>query len=283
MTVQNLTAKVRELYRFPVKSLGGEALREIGVSASGFAGDRLWAFRDIGRNEITSAKRSPLLLQISARSLEGGQALLSLPTGQSVRTDAPDCAEIISAFIGRPQKLFSQRPASDTAHYARAAVAPEQMESSLREALALLPDEPLPDFSKFPAEIFQYKTVPGSYFDGAVIHIILASEMQRLQNTLPGVAVSAPRFRPNIVLDDLGAPLCATDLIGKKIQIGAVALSIDYMVPRCSMTTHQQDDLGKAPEIMRKLVRDWQNNFGVYGSVLKPGQIRIGEGAAVVA
>lgn len=277
MTAQDIMIRVRELYRYPVKSLVGEALTEAAVSASGFAGDRLWAFRDTGRDEIATAKRSPLLLQISARSLEGGQALLRLPAGQSVRTDSPDCAEIISAFIGRPQKLYPQRPASDTAHYARAAVAPEQMEASIRETLALLPDEPLPDFSKFPAELFLNSTVPGTYYDGAVIHIILASEMQRLQNTLLGVAVNAMRFRPNIVLDDLGAPLSSTDLIGKKMQIGEVAISIDYMVPRCSMTTHQQGDLAKAPEIMRALVRDWQNNFGVYGSVVHPGRVAIGD------
>ncbi|MCK9994061.1 MAG: hypothetical protein Dbin4_02581, partial [Alphaproteobacteria bacterium] len=31
---------ISELYRYPVKSLRGEALTEIMVSASGFAGDR---------------------------------------------------------------------------------------------------------------------------------------------------------------------------------------------------------------------------------------------------
>lgn len=277
MTQKNRTS-VSELYRYPVKSLGGEAIDTLEVLSSGFAGDRLWAFRDVARNEISSAKRAPLLLQISARTLENGQAELTFPNGETLATDAPGCAETVSAFVGREQALFGLHPATDAAYFARAEIAPEKFDAYVREVLGLHADEPLPDFSKLPPEALKNTTLPGTYFDAATIHIILASELRQLQETLPGVTVGAARFRPNIVLDDLAAPLASVDLIGKTVQIGSVILRIDHLVPRCSMTTHQQGALAQAPQIMRRLVQDWKHSFGVYGSVAQPGQIRTGDG-----
>ncbi len=278
MTAQpEILATVSGLFRYPVKSLRGEMLGAADVSVSGMAGDRVWAFRDVERNQITSAKRSPLLLQISAKLHKDGQANLLLPSGETVRTDAPDCADIVSNFIGRPQVLFGLRPATDTAHFARAPIAPEKFETYVREMAGLEAGETLPDYSKFPPDVLMNATVPGTYFDGATIHIILASELRQLQDGLPGAMVDATRFRPNIVLNDLAAPLASDDLIGATLQIGSAIVRIDYMTPRCSMTTHEQGQLARAPQIMRRLVRDWKHNFGVYGAVAREGQIRIGD------
>lgn len=271
---------ISELYRYPVKSLRGEALTEIMVSASGFAGDRLWAFRDTARNEITSAKRSPLLLQMAASFTDAGakpRARLSLPNGESFDTDAADCNDRVSAYIGRELAVYTVRPASDAAHYARAATAPEHYEASIRELLGLLADEPFPDFSKLPPEALKFTTVPGTYFDASPISIILASELRRLQNGMPDAAVEALRFRPNIVLNDLDNPLTSEGLVGARLKIGDAEMTAIAHTPRCSMVTHAQDRLPKAPQIMRTLVRDWKHNFGLYISVQKAGHIRIGD------
>lgn len=277
MTQQGSLGTVSGLFRYPVKSLGGEALAAAQIGASGIAGDRIWAFRDLGRNEISSAKRYPLLMQISAALQEDGHASLRFASGEISSTAVPDCAECVSNFIGRPQELFGLRPASDMAHFARAGVAAENMEADIRGKLGLLADEPLPDFSKFPAEVLRNATVPGTYFDGAVVHIILASELRQLQGSVSGAEVDALRFRPNIVLDDLAAPLASDDLVGVTLRAGDCVLHLEYTVPRCSMTTHEQGRLGKAPQIMRTLVRDWKHNFGLYASVQQGGQIRMGD------
>ncbi|MFZ5835439.1 MAG: MOSC domain-containing protein [Pseudomonadota bacterium] len=275
MTQQDKLGTVGGLFRYPVKSLGGEALAAAQIGVSGVAGDRIWAFRDLGRNEISSAKRNPLLLRITAALQDDGHARLSFPSGETSSTAAPDCADRVSDFIGRPQALFGLRPASDVAHFARAGVAVENMEADIRGVLGLLPDETLPDFSKFPAEALRNATVPGTYFDGAVIHIILASELRQIQASVSGAEVDALRFRPNIVLNDLAAPLVSDDLVGATLRAGDSVLRLDYMVPRCSMTTHEQGRLGKAPQIMRTLVRDWKHNFGLYASVQQGGRIKL--------
>ncbi len=280
MVQKDTLGAIGGLFRYPVKSLRGEALNDAHLNASGVAGDRLWAFRDIARDEITSAKRSPLLLQIAATLLDDSaspRAKLSLPTGEIIHTDTPDCSAIISKYTGRRLLLSALRPASDKAHFARSKTVPANAASDAREVLGLLADEPFPDFSKMPREAMLNATLPGTYFDAAAIHIILASELKQLHNSLPGAGVDAMRFRPNIVLNDLENPLSADDLVGVRIKIGAAVLTGDVLVPRCSMTTHTQGALPKAPEIMRCLVRDWKHNFGVYASVIQAGQIRMGD------
>lgn len=283
MALQNKLGSIDGLFRYPVKSLRGEALQTAEVRVSGITGDRLWAFRDVERNEITSAKRSPLLLHIAA-SLDNDdgappQARLALPAGEITRTDAPECAAVVSKYSGRQLTLCSLRPASDAAHFARAPVAPEKFEAYLRESLGLLADEPLPDFSKLPGEVMMNATVPGTYFDAATIHIILASELRKFQRSLPHAGVDAMRFRPNLVLNDLENPLSSDDLVGARIKVGGAVLVAGALTPRCAMTTHAQDKLPKAPEIMRSLVRDWSHNFGLYASVAQGGQIRMGDTA----
>jgi hypothetical protein len=61
---------VHEIWRFPVKSMGGEQVPSTTIGARGVHGDRLWAIRDLDKNVLTSAKRIPKLLLLSARYLE---------------------------------------------------------------------------------------------------------------------------------------------------------------------------------------------------------------------
>ena len=51
-------ATLHQLFRYPVKSMMGEALDTVEVGASGLEGDRIWAVRD--ENAVVSevAKRS---------------------------------------------------------------------------------------------------------------------------------------------------------------------------------------------------------------------------------
>ncbi len=280
MAQQEKLGSVSGLFRYPVKSLRGEVLQAADVFTTGFVGDRMWAFRDVERVEITSAKRSPLLLQIAATLLEDGlepRARISLPSGEAMLTDSPDCDAMVSSYVGRQLSICDIRPASDTAHYARANIAPEKFDAYVREVLALLPDETLPDFSKLPREAMINVTLPGTYFDVSAVSIVLASELRQIQNTLPDAAVDAMRFRPNIVLDDLDNPLSSEALVGVRMKVGTTELVADSHAPRCSITTHAQGNLPKSPQIMRTLVRDWKHNFGLYVSVLQGGRINMGD------
>src|SRR5438046_10423198 len=62
--------RVIEIWRYPVKSMGGEELERCALGKLGVPGDRGWAVRDEAAGEIRGAKKLPALLQLAARYLE---------------------------------------------------------------------------------------------------------------------------------------------------------------------------------------------------------------------
>ncbi|WP_410554660.1 MOSC N-terminal beta barrel domain-containing protein [Arthrobacter globiformis] len=62
--------QITHLYRYPVKSMGGEALDTARVQRNGLIGDRRFALLDVSSGKIASAKNPRLwgsLLRFSAR------------------------------------------------------------------------------------------------------------------------------------------------------------------------------------------------------------------------
>ena len=59
--------RVAQLWRYPVKSLGGEQVEHAEIGPRGVLGDRLWAIRDIERDITASARQLPVLLTATAR------------------------------------------------------------------------------------------------------------------------------------------------------------------------------------------------------------------------
>ena len=70
---------VSALYRYPVKSMGGETLTSLALGERGVPGDRAWAVRDEARGGIRGGKRFPELMQCSARYAEAPPAAGSIP------------------------------------------------------------------------------------------------------------------------------------------------------------------------------------------------------------
>ena len=68
------------LFRYPVKSMGGEALSHSEVGAAGLPGDRGWALSDGDRGTGQGAKRYPALMSYGARYLAPLARCALLPT-----------------------------------------------------------------------------------------------------------------------------------------------------------------------------------------------------------
>lgn len=109
--------RVLQMWRYPVKSVGGERLDSVSVDAAGLVGDRRWALVESADGGLITARRDPVLLAATAE-LSGPGLRVRLPDGSVV--DSDDGPSVIaSAFgqlLGRAVRLIDstrERPAGD--------------------------------------------------------------------------------------------------------------------------------------------------------------------------
>ena len=69
-----MPATLQNIYRYPVKSMGGQPLNAATLAAKGIPGDRAWAIKDDERRSIHNGKRFPQLMDCTAELLEIGRA-----------------------------------------------------------------------------------------------------------------------------------------------------------------------------------------------------------------
>ena len=277
--------RVTEIWRYPVKSMGGEQLRRCTLGERGIPGDRGWAVRDEAAGEIRGAKKLPALLLASARYLdEPGSdrippAEIALPDGARVRSDAPEAASLLSTLLGRRVTLCALRPADDREHYRRGLPDNPDLEAELRDVFGRLPDEPLPDLSVFPQELFEYSSPPGTYFDALPVHLLTTASLRTLARTNTASRFDRRRFRPNFLIEpeDGAEGLVEDGWCGMHLRVGGATVKVEMGTPRCSMTTQPQGDLPKDPGVLRTVVRHAGQNVGVYASVVAPGPVAVGD------
>ncbi len=77
---------VAALWRYPVKSIGGEPLDEAEVGPHGIVGDRSYGIRHLESGTILTARRRPELLFASA-TWQGGEVVIRLPDGTETADD----------------------------------------------------------------------------------------------------------------------------------------------------------------------------------------------------
>ena len=63
--------RIVEIWRYPIKSVGGERLGSADVGATGIADDRGWGLVDDLTGNVLTARREPRLLFGSARMIDG--------------------------------------------------------------------------------------------------------------------------------------------------------------------------------------------------------------------
>src|SRR5262245_21085221 len=110
-----IVGSVDELWRFPVKSMKGEQIDQVRVTATGLIGDRGYALIEADTGKVVSAKSVKLfpdLLDCRSAYVEPPQrgrelppVRIELPDGSSVRSDSQDAARSLSAYFRRDVTL----------------------------------------------------------------------------------------------------------------------------------------------------------------------------------
>src|SRR5712691_12389370 len=229
---------VEAIFRYPVKSMGGERIEAARLGWYGPEGDRRLAFRRIddrsGFPWLTASKLPDLLLFAPQRREDGAQG--DLPT--HVRT--PDGGEL---------PVFGEDLATEIGRRYGAPVQMMQLNHGI--------------FDEARISVIAFDTV---------------REIGRLAGRSPDVRRFRPNLvvrllRPVPFQEDewLGGVLSFGE------GDDAPAITVTMRDVRCSMVNLDPDSASPAPEMLKAVVRANQNNAGIYGAVTRIGQLAVGQ------
>ncbi len=281
----NRVGTLKEIWRFPVKSMQGDTVPRAEVTRQGLLGDRAWAMRDEVRQEVQWGKMYPALMLCKARYRDepkaGGANVVDIrfPDGESVGSDDPRVDAKLTALIGRAARLWPLQPASHLDFYKRYKPDEEKFAQEMAALFAREGDEPLPDFATFPEVLMEYVAVPGTFFDNEEINLMTTASLAHMKSRNPAADWDVRRFRPNFLIET--APgiegLAETAWVGRRLRIGGLLLELTMATPRCGMTVQPQDGLDYDKTILRTIVREGAQCLGVGAHCLEAGAVTAGD------
>ncbi len=276
---------IKEIWRYPVKGMAGERLDACALTAKGLPGDRIWALRDERRKEIQSCKFRPELLRCTARGRyatapgANGHVDVTFPDGSVLGSDQPEIHARLSQLTGHPSTLEPLRAETDADFYRRHKLDDHTWLEELAATFDREAGEPLPDFSKIPPPLVDFVSVPGTFFLVTPLHLVTTATLTHLKTLNPRGNWDARRFRPNFVIETNpgAAGLLEQEWVGKRVSIGNAAFDCAGATPRCGAVTRAQPDFAADTTILRTIVKEADQNVGVYGLITDPGNIRCGD------
>jgi uncharacterized protein len=229
---------VDAIFRYPVKSMGGERLEVANLGWHGLDGDRRLAFRRIddrsGFPWLTASKLPELLLFTPHRREDSAPG--DLPT--HIRT--PD---------GEEMPVFGQELAKEIERRCGTPVEMMQLNHG----------------------IFDEASISVIAFDTVSEIGRLAGRTPDVRRFRPNVAVRLLRSGP--FQEDKW--LCGVLSFGE--GDAAPAITVTMRDVRCSVVNLDPDSATPAPEVLKAVVRANQNNAGIYGAVTRIGRLAVGQ------
>jgi uncharacterized protein YcbX len=261
---------VEGLWRYPVKSMQGEAIEESVVGSRGLAGDRAYALYDPESNRIASAKRPRVwgrLFEFGASLVEAGdppRVRVTFPDGTFAETGEDGLEARLSEEFGMEVRVLSAPP--EGARYMSVPLGESEGEAT----------------AEFP--------VMNGFFDLAVMHLLTTGTLEHLSALYPEGRFAARRYRPNVLVrtPESARGFVENAWVGRTLALGEeVRVRVFTPAPRCVMTTLPQPErdgqaaLPNDPGILRAAAANNQNNVGVYAIVERGGVVRRGDRVSV--
>lgn len=230
--------QVEAIFRYPVKSMGGERLQSANLGWYGLDGDRRLAFRRMddrsGMPWLTASKLPDLLLFAPCRHQDDAQAGLPThirtPDGQELPVFGDDLAAQVERRYGAPVQMMQLRHGIfDEA------------------AISVIASDTVCEIGR------------------------LAGRSLDIRRFRPNVLVRALRSIPFQEDEWLGGVLSFGD------RDDSPEVTVTMRDERCSMVNLDPDSAHPAPEVMKAIVRANQNYAGIYGTVTRTGQLAVGQ------
>jgi len=271
---------VVSVWRYPVKSMGGERLSVAQVQREGVVGDRSYAILDPSDGKVATAKNPrkwPTLFAFKATCVETGRhetvfpVRITLPDGTTVTSEQAELNQALSKALNREVQLIATEKGKV-----------KGVPSSLPSSWMARSEEYWPDIEgrDHRETVTDFALPTGTFFDAAMVHLLTTTTLKQLHDGYPQGRFDVPRFRPNLVVDPVGDSTGFTEhaWIGQTLAIGeGVRLRITGPCGRCVMTTLPQGDLPKDPGILRTALQLNHGYVGVYATVVRGGTIQDGD------
>ena len=229
---------VEGLFRYPVKSMAGERLASATLGWHGIESDRRLAL-----HRISNHSGMPWLTASRLPEL-----LLYVPV-RPEGVSQQDIPTYVRTPDGRELPVFSEDLAADVQRRCGA-----------------------------PVQMMQCRN--GIFDDGSLS--VIASETMAEIGRLAGFSLDVRRFRPNVVVG-LSRPTAfqEDEWVGGTLTFGegddAPAIAVTMRDLRCAMVNLDPDTARPASEVMKAVVRVNQNHAGIYGTVTRTGQLKMGQ------
>jgi uncharacterized protein YcbX len=231
--------RVREVWRYPVSSLGGEALTAISVSPEGIEGDRRFALFDPETGLAAAPEKEtrwrPALF-ITASQPATGLPVLRFADGAEHALDDGALPDRLAEHFGFPV------------------------------AIGLVGSG---DY-RFPVVSNRYKPAP--------LHLVTTASVSALADVSGLSPIDPRRFRPSVLIETEDDPgFMENDWVGHTVRIGEAEIHVTEASRRCGMTLVAQPGLAEEPDVLRGIMRHNKRNLGVYATPTEGVTISVGD------
>lgn len=235
--------QVLELTRYPIKSMAGIAMQSATLGWHGFNGDRRYAFRRLGCDSDFP--------WLSATRFPG--LLLYHPFSLD-ETGTESLPTHVRTPAGKELELRSA-----------------EFRSEITQSCGL------------DVELMQLKH---GIFDEAPVSVISSATIASI-GRIAGLDLDRRRFRANIVVEPHNADAFLEDgWVGGTLVFGeretGAAVRVTMRDVRCMMINLDPDTARQEGRVMKTVVQLNANTAGVYGTVLQPGTIHVGQAVSLV-
>lgn len=236
--------RVAGLFRYPVKSMCAEALHVADVSWHGVAGDRRWAFI---RGDAAASGFPWLTIRENPR--------LCLYRPRFVEPERPDKSLTVV-----------RTPSGGDFEVMDPALALELGGGMSRGIRVIKQDRGI--FDAMPLSLISTQTLAE----------LAASARVRVDD----IELIARRFRPNLLVDFAdGLPFAEDALVGLAVTIGdgdtGLIMRVDRHDKRCVIVNVDPLTSERDPAMLRAVGDEHGGLAGMYGSIVRPGRIAVGD------
>lgn len=235
---REIIGELNTIIRYPVKSFYGEAISKSRIESYGLYGDRSHVFIDETKaKKYLMATHFPELMGYKAK-FEGEERADQYPNVKITSPNGKVYDWEDHEFVREIQTIAGNH---------------------------IYPKKYAPSY------------VPIGAIEEEPILIVTDSSIKKMES-IWGNKIDYRRFRPNLVIslkEDIS--FSEDNWFGKRMIIGNIELEIKRHCERCMIINIDPSNLKKDSSLLKTVVRERNNYFGVYATVIKTGEISTGE------